>query len=124
MPRRSRRRRDTEIQHHIARRSLSAPSFVTRRNTLAWEDRREFHPEGIYRPARALRSRALTTTLITPRSSSVRKVSRTSFSFPKEIPVCVRREQRKEVLHALGRVGGGPRRRPRRNLLSNISCKR
>lgn len=123
MPRRSRRRRDNEISNHIARRSLSAPSFTPSRNTLALEDRREFHPEGDYRPARAHRSRALTTTLVTSKTPHMRSVSRTSFTYPKQIPICVRRAQRKEVLLALGR-GGGNHRPPRRNFNSSVSCKR
>lgn len=46
-----------------------------------------------------------------------------SFALPKTTVVCVRREVRKQVIHAKG-VAGGRVRKPRRNRNSNISCRR
>lgn len=125
MARRSKRRRDHES------RSLAPAVGPVHRTRLParshwleqWEDRREFHPEGNVRPARAFRNYAARSVLVTPPSSSMRKVSRTSFAFPKAVPVCVRRKERREVLMALGK-GGGRHSPPKRNWLSNISCKR
>ncbi|MEM2002486.1 MAG: hypothetical protein QXT77_07575 [Candidatus Methanomethylicaceae archaeon] len=45
------------------------------------------------------------------------------FPDPERVLVCARRQIRKEVMHARG-VAGGKVRRPRRNELSKISCKR
>lgn len=44
-----------------------------------------------------------------------------AFQHPKFVAVCVRRKQRREVLLALG-LGGGGKRKPRRNNLSNVRC--
>lgn len=128
MARRSRRRRDTETLS-LAPLSASFASRSPRRSRpLAyslgdWEDRREFHPEGYHRPARAFFKDAARSVLVTPSTPLVRKVSRTSFAYPKAVPICVRRQQRKEVLLALG-YGGGGHRPGRRNFQSEVSCKR
>lgn len=45
-----------------------------------------------------------------------------SFVKPERVMVCVRRQQRREVLHAFRRVGRGTGRRRRRNDASNIRC--
>lgn len=48
------------------------------------------------------------------------------FKTPASVMICVRREQRKEVLFAKskGRAPGRPKRRPRKNSYSSISCRR
>lgn len=125
MGRRSRRRRDANTPS-LAPLSSSWRSH-NRRNDLAFElgdfeDRRTFHPEGNYRDARPLDNR-FAINLITSHSTPVRKVSRTSFSFPQNVSVCVRRNQRREIILALGKGGGGHR-PPRRNEQSEISCRR
>lgn len=48
--------------------------------------------------------------------------SRVGFVVPRSVAVCVRRKERREVLHALGKVrkrGGGSR---RKNLFSHVKC--
>lgn len=55
--------------------------------------------------------------------SSVAPPSGVRVATPSRVAVCVRREQRREVLHALRRTGGGGRKRRRYNEWSNISCK-
>lgn len=46
-----------------------------------------------------------------------------SFAVPKQVLVCVRRKQRKEVMHALGHAGSRKRQaKPRRNETSYIRC--
>lgn len=46
-----------------------------------------------------------------------------AFRAPKTVIVCIRRQARKEVLHALG-VAGGRVGRPHRGVFSSVSCKR
>lgn len=44
-----------------------------------------------------------------------------AFSNPRQLMVCLRRNIRKRVIHALGKAGRGNR-KPRRNAYSNIRC--
>lgn len=97
------------------------------------EDRRTFHPDNRLLVGPPTRSFLLSDTPIVTRPPTPRMLVRNphrmpsglAFQAPREVLVCVRRQQRREVLHALGRAGrSGPQRRPRRNLNSNISCKR
>lgn len=96
------------------------------------EDRREFWPGTSpmdYRPARTLLGGQVRV-IAPPRASQA--PSRGSFSTfhpspvlafkaPRQVVVCVRRKQRREVLLALGR--GGRNRPGRRTPFSGISCK-
>lgn len=92
------------------------------------EDRREWHPDP-YPPAREFRRSKARLDMAQPkrRSTSLRrstlplKAERLSFVQPAQVPICVRRKQRREVLLALGR-GGGRHRPPRRNRWSNVRC--
>lgn len=63
------------------------------------------------------------------RKGSLRKIMREKVTFPNPTKtiICVRRKQRKEVLHALKFTGGAGRRRrrfraPRRNFFSYVDC--
>lgn len=90
-------------------------------------DRRTWHPLG--------RSRPLTIAVDPPggdRDAARRVARRAPWSFtrshdvfadPMKVSVCVRRETRKRVMHALGKAGGRVR-PPRRNEFSEISCRR
>lgn len=105
------------------------------------EDRRTWHPEGSWRPARSFnqsRHRLVVGTVGPQRNvngSASRRLS-TRFSFqsppaavafgrPDSVLVCVRRKMRREVMHALQKTGRGRGRqkRPRRNWTSGISCR-
>lgn len=44
-----------------------------------------------------------------------------AFSNPRQLMVCLRRNIRKRVIHAIGKAGRGNR-KPRRNAYSNIRC--
>lgn len=44
------------------------------------------------------------------------------FNQPEAVSVCVRRKQRREVLHALGRTGRHGRKHIKRNTWSDVSC--
>lgn len=48
---------------------------------------------------------------------------RVGFEVPDSVVVCVRRKQRREVIHAKGRAGTRVR-KPRRNQYSEIACRR
>lgn len=65
--------------------------------------------------------------IVAPSSSVVESTGPTgafySFSIPQQVMVCVRRKQRKEVMHALGHAGSRKKQRmPKRNETSNIRC--
>lgn len=109
---------------------------------LSLEDRRTWHPEGPWRPARSFQGPRHRLTLVQPsrarkaRSIKVRNVSgysglgdatlaRVGFAGADRVAVCIRRRRRREVMHAIGKTGRGHRkqRRPRRNWTSKYSCK-
>lgn len=50
--------------------------------------------------------------------------NRVSYARPQATPVCVRRDRRRQVLHALGVAGRRGLRPPRRNETSSISCRK
>lgn len=54
----------------------------------------------------------------------LRAIHALTFRSPKFVAVCVRRKSRKEVLHALGKIGKGAgwKKKPRRSYWSNIRC--
>lgn len=86
------------------------------------EDRRQFHPLGDFRPVSSVRRASRR--FVIPKASSPFKLSTgIAFAVPREVSVCVRRRERREVLHALKKVGAGSRARyRRRNYWSSVSC--
>lgn len=145
MSRRSdrRKRRDTQ---DIANRRLPLPyeyvrpglnSYVSERLRF-YEDRRQWHPEGVYRPARSFSRSFHRLRVVSDRREPVRSRKarnflqemrssvpvRVGFQSPDGVLVCVRRKQRREVLHALRKTGRGGQRRPVWNWYSRISCRR
>lgn len=83
------------------------------------EDRRIWHPARWGRPVLGFR-RAATRLVVAPKP--MRDLSaRIAFADPRRVLVCLRRKVRREVIHALGKGGGGNR-RPRRKPTSEISC--
>lgn len=102
----------------------------------AIEDRRHWHPAGDYRPARTLQgTRPSLTVQDRPRPSrslpdrfGAKIRSQTNgvlaFQAPERVVVCIRRQRRKEVLHAKRKTGRVGQKKPRRNWLSAISCRR
>jgi len=99
------------------------------------EDRRAFYPGDLptsWSPARTvggtparlrvvpgLRPRSLPTT----QARTFWPSASIGFQKPQSVVICVRREQRRQVLHALGAAGGRVK-RPTRNEYSSVSCKR
>lgn len=89
------------------------------------DDRRTFHPAG---PARnAVSFHSSTHTLVIPPTTqhptrSVDVPAGVAFQAPHDVLICVRRKQRKEVLHATKKAGKSGQKRPRRNYYSEILC--
>lgn len=108
-----------------------APASVVRlrmRVPLELGDRRVFHPAGPLRPAFSFR-RGDRRIIIKQSSAAAPKRNdtysdwRVAFAVPRNVGVCVRRKQRKEVLHALKRVGkGSGGGRHRWNYWSGVNC--
>ena len=109
------------------------PQIPTRSQQLlataryAGEDRRFFHPLGRTRPPRSVWgtvARVEYGNTPAPRSRSVNYFS-SYFNLPQQTTVCVRRNQRKEVLHALKKTGRNTSypRRKRRTYTSDVSCR-
>lgn len=90
------------------------------------EDRRTYHPLEFFRPARVFSGADAPASVPSPTPRNKPRAFLAhglKFPVPNEVLVCVRRKQRKEVLHAFKKVGrgrGGGRKR--RNWWSAISC--
>lgn len=104
---------------------LLAPSVSTRSVSALSEieDRRLFSPP-VFAPARTLSGVARL--FLAPARSKPKVASGhvgLSFSAPRATLVCIRRQRRKEVLHAKG-VAGSKVARPKRGHFSSVSCRR
>lgn len=105
---------------------LPRPSVSTRsgRRLLAVEDRR-LRPQG---PVRTVRG-SIPSVVVkraagrVKRSSGPLLSSQLMFRPSAHTIVCIRRQTRKEVMHATGKAGRKGQRRPRRNEWSSISCR-
>lgn len=92
------------------------------------EDRRRAHPEVEPFPTERSGQRArvvpapVSKTYDFTRSRS-RAFNQAAFQVPGQVAICIRRKQRKEVLHAKG-FAGGKVRGPRRGPFSHIHCRR
>lgn len=98
------------------------------------EDRRLFHPLGRFAPPKTVAGTPARLTvkdrpptakqLASPFMRKVRSQTKAVLTFadPERTVMCIRRKERREVLHALGRTGSGNR-RPKRNAWSSISCR-
>lgn len=120
----SNRRLSGPIRRHAALPRLSSLRAI--------EDRREFHPEREQRPARGFVYPRHRLVVSVPRQEPSRLPDTftptvpvgVAFRAPRQVAICVRRKQRREVLHALGKTGRGSRhhRAPRRNVYSEVHC--
>lgn len=134
MAKRNRRPRVLQSQRH--RGPVRAPKTIrhalprrlaTKINPI--QDNRTWHPERTFRPAlsisRSLRGAVRTRPLVlsTPtKYQSPRLSEPLRFPDPKRVLVCIRRDQRKRVLHAKKVAGSGGLRKPRRNQWSDVKC--
>lgn len=91
------------------------------------EDRRRWRPEPIHaRPVVTITvGQPARLTLKQPRYNlPAQTKARIAFAEPHRLALCIRRHERKRVLHALGKTGAGQKRQraPRKNQWSEISC--
>lgn len=100
------------------------------------EDRRTHHPLGSFRPPRTVSGVAARVGLAErtvparARPSLINRKLRSqtkalvAFQEPNRVVMCIRRKQRRQVLHAKGIAGSRMRMRsPRKNAWSSISCR-
>lgn len=91
------------------------------------EDRRRYNPNKNYQPQTRSGSTARIVTTVTPAKQSNRTTTlnrlQARFAAPERVMICVRRKQRREVIHALKLSGKSGQRRPTRSRYSNINCK-
>lgn len=130
--------RSRRVVNNNAKRSLPRTRVDTRQYDLIdfidrfpVEDRRTFHPEMDMRPARSYRKSNHTLVVASPPSPVVlapdkfahlRVPTGVAFQHPNDVLICVRRKQRKEVLHALKKAGKSGQKSPRRSAFSDIHC--
>jgi len=100
------------------------PIDALRRAVRAVDDRRRFDPN-IVRPAYSLGrdARRLVAKTFPVGKRDDRLSARVGFAVPERVAVCVRRQQRREVIHATRKNGSGGSRRRRRNYWTDIDCK-
>lgn len=87
------------------------------------EDRRQFHPLGPFRPATASPRRAARVVIKSP-NRPFKRPDVFGFAIPDRVAICVRRNERRQVLFAKRKMRAGAGSRKRKNLWSSISCKR
>lgn len=91
------------------------------------EDLRSYHPEAEHRRPRAADLRSSSDVVLRPRQVTKKtRSNRDVFGFrvPEKVLVCARRQERREVLHALRRTRSGAGARRRRSRYSHLSCRR
>lgn len=89
------------------------------------EDRRTYHPDREFRSpldVRGVPRHTLAVPAPQPRSNYSGLPAHVAFQAPHDVLVCVRRNTRKEVLHAFKKTGKSGQKRPRRTPFSNIQC--
>lgn len=113
-------------------RPLPRAHYVTE---FATEDRREYHPEGPFAAPLSFGNLpaaiSWTGTLSGSTPSPSKRISglptgsligSPAFTTPPGVAICVRRKQRREVLHALKKTRSGSGRSKRRNPYSEVKC--
>lgn len=85
-----------------------------------YEDRRIYHPAR----ARPVRTKRRVASIRASRLTSLYSppINKIEFTQPKQVLICVRRQRRREILHALGKAGQKGQRKPKRNFWSEVSC--
>lgn len=140
------RRRDTSaIANQRLPVSINRPTVTSSPTRFGFsplrelEDRRSYHPDGRSRPARTFSSPGSRLTVVdrvfAPRTAGRIDASRSysalwsgtrasvAFANPSRTIICVRRQQRREVLHALHKTRSGRGGRSHWSEYSNIRCK-
>ena len=114
-------RDNSSIANRRRLRSANFDKSLTDYNNRFVEDRRTYTPAPLTPKTRTGQKAAIVTTTTRPKQNNSRKVD--TFNAPQEVITCVRRKQRKEVMHAMKKSGKSGQRKPRRNQLSNTHCK-
>lgn len=86
------------------------------------EDRRTYNPTKTVARPRSIRQDQARVTLKSPRAKTLQTKTPLGFAVPDKVALCVRRNIRKEVLHAKRVAGRSGLKRPRRNFWSSIKC--
>lgn len=87
------------------------------------EDRRRFHPLGVLRPPGALRRTSRRVVVSKPRSAGFFPEPGLSFSVGRDIALCARRKERREIIFAKRKQGKGSRSfKRKRNYWSQVRC--
>lgn len=118
------------VYHHpIARRSLLPAYHLRPLDLRSFEDRRLYSPTSINWPKRILRKATLPARVIERSRDPRRVLAKTSlvklgmeFNAPKRVLICVRRKQRREVIHALNKTRKGAGAKKHRNQWSAVKC--
>jgi len=88
-----------------------------------FEDRRSFHPNKFISPARSIGPRSDARLMVQTAKRPALLSPSVVFNEPRRILICVRRNVRKEVLHALNKAGAGSgRKKKHRTQFSDVSC--
>lgn len=106
------------------------PSLLPRVSLIELEDRRAYTPSGPA-PLRSIHRETFQTlqrtrsTRASARSSPLSAMLENTFDDPQRVIVCLRRQTRKQVLHALKKTGGrgGRKKKPRRTWQSQFKCR-
>lgn len=117
--RRSKRERKAQRDSNYITTVSAAPTI------LSLEDRRMFHPEDVPHPRGSLNRSSRLVVSVAPKARHISSglPAHIKFNVPKEVALCVRRKQRRQVLFALRRTGKGARKfYRRRNEWSNVRC--
>lgn len=120
-----RRTTDRNTSHRVEVGWPSVPVYRVRSALQLLEDRRLFHPLGEARPLRAffMRPRLVVRNAnIKERRNKFSVPSAIGFDVPKRVALCVRRKERREVIHAKNLTRKGSKGAKRRNVWSDIHC--
>lgn len=112
------------VKHALPRRLAT----TSKKGSLTlYQDNRTWHPERTFRPALSLSRRGAVRTkplvLAKPTPYQLPRLTEPlRFPDPKRTLLCIRRAQRKRVIHAKGVAGSKRLRKPRRTQWSEVSC--
>lgn len=105
-------RRLRSASNPLLKKILARKNILTKTKTYTTHKRRK----------QTRRTQALTTTPLASQTKQVQFKTVPVLSLPKKLNICVKRQQRKEVIHALRHSGKSGQKRPNRNQHSNIHC--
>lgn len=128
--------RDTiAISNRRLHQLLNVGTYVLKKQNLRdYEDRRTWNPDKYTQPARsfsqtrhrliAVRSKGITQSVPNRYQEATWETvpQRVGFQNPDRVLICVRRKQRREIIHALGVAGRKGLKKPKFNVYSEVRC--